>query len=108
MKLLLDEQIPRQLAAHFPDSIDVKTVQQMNWGGTKNGELLQLAADKGFNALITADKNIEYQQNPATLPLAVVVLMSCGNRLHDLVPYIPAAVERLIHDSEAKFHRIEI
>ena len=63
MKLLLDEQVPRQLAAFFPHDFEVQTVQQMGWAGTKNGHLLKLATEYGFTALVTADKNIEYQQN---------------------------------------------
>ena len=51
MKLLLDEQVPRQLAALFPDEFEVRTVQQMGWAGTKNGQLLQLASEHQFVAM---------------------------------------------------------
>ena len=60
MKLLLDESIPRQLVSDFPDTVEVTTVQKMDWAGTKNGVLLGLAAESGFDALVTADKGIEY------------------------------------------------
>jgi hypothetical protein len=36
--------------------------QWSSWGGIKNGELLARAANE-FDALVTVDKNLEYQQN---------------------------------------------
>ena len=76
MKLLLDESVPRQLARSFPQTLEVYTVQQMGWAGCSNGDLLKRAATHGFAALITADQGIEYQQNPATLPIPVLVLIA--------------------------------
>ena len=75
MKLLLDESLPRQLADHFPDEFEINTVQRMGWAGSKNGDLLRLAASHGFDALITADQGIEHQQNIDRLPVPVVVMM---------------------------------
>ncbi len=63
MKLLLDESVPRRLAASFPESFTVHTVQQMGWAGTGNGLLLSLAAGRGVDALVTVDRGIEHQQN---------------------------------------------
>jgi hypothetical protein len=40
MRILLDEQLPRQLAREFPGH-DVHTVQQRGWAGLGNGELLR-------------------------------------------------------------------
>ena len=91
-KLLLDESIPRRLAKSFPSSFEIKTVQEMGWGGTKNGELLSLAGANDFVALVTADKNIEYQQNTDHLPCAIIVLDATRTRLQDLIPLIPRVV----------------
>lgn len=63
MKLLLDEQMPRKIAGHFPTEFEVHTVQQQGWSGIKNGELLALAAQHGYDALISADKIMEHQQS---------------------------------------------
>ncbi|MEM8942883.1 MAG: DUF5615 family PIN-like protein [Pseudomonadota bacterium] len=76
MKLLLDESIPRKLAGFFPDSIAISTVSEMVWAGTKNRKLLALAAERDFLALITADRGLEYQQNMASLPILVVVMVA--------------------------------
>jgi hypothetical protein len=45
----------------------------MGWSGVTNGKLLALAASD-FDAFITVDKNLPFQQNLATLPIALVVL----------------------------------
>ena len=60
----------------------------------KNGELLSLAAPD-FDALITVDKNLQYQQNLSTLPLAVVILNARSNELQFLVSLVPELKEAL-------------
>ena len=41
----------------------------MGWAGTGNGTLLRLAADSGFDALLTVDRGFAHQQNQDDLPL---------------------------------------
>ena len=60
MRLLLDESVPRRLGTSFPADYEVRTVPQMGWAGTGNGALRPLAADHGFDALITVDRGIAY------------------------------------------------
>ena len=33
MRVLLDESVPRRLAAAFPEAFGTRTVQQMDWAG---------------------------------------------------------------------------
>lgn len=54
------------------------TVQEMGWGGIQNSELLA-KAESNFDVLLTADKNLRYQQSLTSLPLAIIVFPS--NRL---------------------------
>ena len=61
MRLLLDESLPRPLSDLLVGH-DVHTVTQMGWTSLGNGALLRQAAVK-FDALVTADQNIEFQQN---------------------------------------------
>lgn len=61
MKLLLDECIDRRLARELT-AHEVKTVPQMGWAGTKNGQLLALA-EAEFDVFITVDRNLSCQQN---------------------------------------------
>ena len=87
MKLLLDESLPRDLRLHLPGH-EVVTVPQRGWAAKQNGELLELASAE-FDAFVTADQNLEQQQNLLTLPVAVVVLVAPSNRIADLLPLIP-------------------
>jgi predicted nuclease of predicted toxin-antitoxin system len=107
VKLLLDEQIPRKLASLFPKDWDVMTVRAMGWSGTSNGALLQLATDRDFDAIVTADKNLQYQQNPKSLPIPVVVLGAISTRLIDLSPLIPQAIELLSTNLTPGVYRID-
>ena len=61
----------------------------MGWSGVKNGKLLALAAVE-FDVFVTVDKNLPYQQNLATLPIAVVVLDARSIELPALLPLMPA------------------
>jgi len=95
-KLLLDECVPRKLAASFPYNVEVTTAPKMGWGGLENGELLQCAADHGFTAFITIDRNIRNQQNLGRLPIAIVLLEAPPNNLlEDLQPLVPKVVSAL-------------
>ena len=89
MRVLLDENLPHDFRHHLAGH-DAFTVAYMGWAGTKNGELLRLAADAGFEALLTMDNGVAYQQNPAGLPLAVVILRAPSNDISDLMPLVPA------------------
>ena len=86
MRLLLDESVPAALRHHLPGH-SVKTVKEKGWVGMKNGALLSHAAAE-FDALITVDKNLPYQQNLKKLPLAVVVLDAHSNALPALLPLL--------------------
>lgn len=107
MKLLLDEQMPRKIARHFPKGIVVDTVQRQGWNGIENGELLKLAASSGYDALVSADKNMVYQQDAQALPLSVVVLHVAQLRIDELVPLLPKALEALRLVSSPTFIRVE-
>jgi predicted nuclease of predicted toxin-antitoxin system len=66
MRILLDESLPRRLRGAFPGH-DVATAAEAGWSGLSNGELLQLAAER-FDLLVTADQNLQHQQNLRSLP----------------------------------------
>lgn len=95
MRLLLDESLPSRLRRSLSGH-SVKTVVEMGWGGVKNGQLLALASQQ-FDAFLTADKNLPFQQNLAKLPIAVVILAAHSNELVHLLPLIPRAEEVLAH-----------
>lgn len=88
MRVLLDEQLPRQLAGYLVGH-EVRTVQQQLWAGLKNGALLAAAEAAGFTVLVTGDQNLQFQQNLATRRMGTVVLCAPSNALEDLLPLVP-------------------
>lgn len=66
----------------------MQTVPQAGWAGLDDRQVLA-NAEKGFDALVTTDSNIEFQQNLGAFNLAVVVLRAQSNRLADLKPLVP-------------------
>ena len=95
MRILLDESLPHGLAALITNH-QISTVRHEGWASVKNGKLLALAATK-FDVFITADRNLEFQQNLTKLPVAVVVLVARKNRVQDLEPLLPQLAEVLKH-----------
>jgi len=93
MRLLLDEcvaqDLKRDLIGH-----EVKTVVEAGYGGMKNGALLR-AANNHFDVLITVDRNLPFQQNIATLQIAVLVILAKGITYADLQPLVPRALTSL-------------
>jgi hypothetical protein len=79
----IDWRLSREVVGH-----EVKTAQQMGWATLKNGELLRLAAGH-FDVFVTVDRNLSFQQNLTSLPIAVIVLRARTNRLVDLKPLVP-------------------
>ena len=94
MRILLDECAPRPLKRELVDC-EIRTVVEMGWSGKKNGELLSLMSQEGFTILLTTDQNLRYQQNLQQAGVAVVVLVASSNRLPDLLPLIPDALNAL-------------
>jgi hypothetical protein len=66
----------------------------MGWSAAENGELLRRAAGQ-FDVFLTADQNVQFQQNLDALLLPVIVLAARTNRLEDLRPLIPELLSRL-------------
>jgi hypothetical protein len=66
VRVLLDEQLPRQLTPLLT-SHEVRTVQQQSWAGLKNGALLDAAEVAGFSVLLTGDQNLQFQLVPGVL-----------------------------------------
>jgi predicted nuclease of predicted toxin-antitoxin system len=87
LKILLDECVDRRFRSSLP-GYEVSTVQEMGWAGTKNGELIK-KAQVVFQAFITVDRNLYFQQNLAGIALSVVVLQAPSNRLSDLRKLAP-------------------
>ncbi len=73
MLILFDHGTPRGIARFLPGHT-VTRARQRGWDRLSNGDLLAEAERAGFNVFLTADKNIQYQQNLVGRRIAVVVL----------------------------------
>ena len=93
MKVLLDECVDRRLAANIQGH-DVKTVPEAGWAALKNGDLLSRAQHE-FDALVTTDRNLPFQQDLSRFSIAVIVLRARSNRVADLRRLIPELVAAL-------------
>ena len=105
MGILLDEDLPRRLGALLVGH-EVTTVPRCGWSGIENGKLLALAATK-FDVFLTMVKNLEYQQNVGTLPVAVLVLEAVSNRIERLAPLVPSALKELNHLPPRTLRRVD-
>ena len=85
MKLLLDENLPKKLKTVFP-TYKVYTVREMKWNGIKNGALLNLMLQNGFDVLLSFDQNMPHQQNFDKYPITVFVLIAPINTFDVLQP----------------------
>ena len=94
MRVLLDESMDRHFASALVGH-EVRTVRQMGWMGLANGTLLHQAFAAGFDALVTADRGIEYQQDISRTGLGIVVLIARSNRLDDHRPLAPQVLDAL-------------
>ncbi len=93
MKVLLDHCVPRRFGRLLKGH-QVRTAFEMGWSGWRNGVLLALARSQ-FDAFLTVDQNVQFQQNLATLPLPVAIIVAAENRLATLAPYTAAVLDWL-------------
>ena len=73
MKVLFDHNVPKRLRALLPGH-EVTTSRELRWDTLRNGDLLSTAEAHGFEAMLTGDKNMSYQQNLKGRKLALIIL----------------------------------
>ncbi len=95
MRVLLDEQLDWRLGRSFGEGFEVETVARRGWRGKKNGELLRLMEEAGFDALVTIDRGIPHQQNLSRFAVAVVSLEARSTRLEHTAPLVEANLDRI-------------
>jgi hypothetical protein len=72
MKILFDQGTPAPLR-HALAGHSVQTAYEMSWTQLSNGALVR-AAEAQFDAFVTTDQNIRYQQNFSENRLAILIL----------------------------------
>ena len=94
MKLLLDENLPKRLKIDFPEH-EIYTVFEKGWAGKKDVEIMELLKKETFDAFLTFDRNLQYQQNFRKFTVPVLVLNTPDNTyltLKEIVPKIKNAL----------------
>jgi len=75
MRILFDQGTPVPLRQYLTEHV-VTTAYEEGWSNLSNGDLLKSAEDKGYQILVTTDRNLRYQQNLSDRQIAIVVLLS--------------------------------
>jgi hypothetical protein len=92
VKILFDQGTPVPLRRSLPEH-GISTAFERGWHILQNGELLNAGEAEGFDAIITTDQNIRYQQNLPGRRLAIVVLMTTDWRLiSQHIDYVAKAI----------------
>jgi hypothetical protein len=94
MKILFDQGTPAPLR-HALTGHSIQTAYEMSWAQLSNGALLR-AAEAQFDAFVTTDQNIRYQQNLSGNRLAILILPTTSwpkIRPHQVL--VAAAVDNL-------------
>ncbi len=95
MKLLFDQGTPLPLRNHLANHI-VETAYEKGWSNLKNGDLLNLAEAEEFDALVTTDQNLRYQQNLSGRRTGVIVLLTTNwPRIKKNVVLVIQAIDNL-------------
>lgn len=102
-RVLLDHCVPRPFRSQILNC-DVVTAIEMGWSQFKNGELLDAAEAAGFDVLLTADKNLRYQQNLVSRRISIIELPT--NRLRLVVQYASQANTVLATIAPGAYHII--
>ena len=91
MKILLDEGVPKVIQQRLT-KVSITNVEDMGWRGIKNGALLDLMAGQ-FQVLITADKNLPFQQNLKKRQLSAIIIPA--NDVPTVVQLLPKIEQAL-------------
>ena len=106
MRILLDESVPRALGfliqGHF-----VRKAHAAGFAGLLNGELLSEMKLAEFDALVTFDQNLPYQQN-VNLPVAVIVLVAPNNRVETALRFSRLILDALANLNAGQLLRLEL
>jgi hypothetical protein len=73
LRVLFDQGTPVPLRDAL-SSHEVKTVYELGWSELENGALLRAAEEHGFEAFVTTDHNLKYQQKVSGRRMAILVL----------------------------------
>lgn len=97
IRVLIDECLPKKLKyrlLELEDGFEVKTLNDKNWVGRKNGTLLDLAQVE-FDVLLTSDQHIPNQQKLLNYSICLVIIKSKSNRYEDILPMLESVADSI-------------
>lgn len=106
MRVLLDSNLPRAFAGLLPGH-RIETTHQRGWSDLDDGPLLD-AAEPVFDAFVTMDQNLRFQQNLRGRTLRIIVIRGRSNRLVDLMPAWPQVLDALAAMSPGELRTISV
>ncbi len=93
MRILLDENVPHELRTLLTPH-EVQTAQYAGLAGLLNGALLK-AAEAEFDALVTLDRRLSFQNNLQKVDLILITIRAKRVRFVDLIPLVPEIMTAL-------------
>jgi len=94
MRILFDQGTPAPLRKALTHH-DVATAYEMGWSQLTNGDLLK-EAEASFDAFVTTDQSLQYQQNLTGPRVAILTLWTTSwPKLQRHLPEIVAAIGKL-------------
>ena len=88
MLILFDHVTPKGIARALPGHT-VSKAKDRGWDTLSNGDLLAAGEQAGFDVLVTADKNMRYQQNLRGRRIGIVVLNSLFLKMASIAALAP-------------------
>ena len=95
MRVLLDECLDPRFSNLFKRH-ECVSVKAMGWLGKTNGELLEIASEE-FDAFVTIDRQLPFQQNLQQFKLAIVVIREARNdpsKAAEMVAVVEALLDK--------------
>lgn len=93
MRVLLDSNLPRAFAGLLPGH-RIDTTHQRRWSDLDDAPLLD-AAEAEYDAFVTMDQSLRFQQNLRGRRLAIIIVRAPRNTLPALAPLAAMVLEAL-------------
>ncbi len=95
MKVLFDQGTPVPLRRYLHPHV-VDTTDERGWSRLQNGNLLDQAESSQYDAFITTDRNLPYQQNLGKRVIRILVLTTTAwPRIREKTNEVRSALESL-------------
>lgn len=102
MRVLLDNNIDHRFLKLLPGH-EVVHVQKIGWAGLQNGALIAVVERDGFGVLVTADKNLQFQQSLKGRKISVITLRPHFVDFQGIAPLVPKILTVLDNLPEGSF-----